>query len=85
MNNTYKIATKLANDLAEEYLASDFCDMMISDGAEKAKKVRELSEANTDQLAPLVQKYRSYQRAIYSSLYPLIEGYNGYKIVKIDE
>lgn len=85
MNSTYEIATRLANDLAERYLASDFSDMMISGGAEKAKKVRESSEANDDQSAPLVQNYRAYQRVIYSSLYTLLSGYKGYQIVKIKQ
>lgn len=82
MNDTYEIATMLANDLAEDYLASNIADMIIPRSRDKAKAIRELSEANTDQMNKHVQEYRRYQRAIYSSLYKLIEGYNGYKIVK---
>jgi len=82
MSDTYELATRLANDLAEDYMASNMADMMISGSKEKAKAIRELSEANTDQGDRGVQEYRREQRAIYSSLYDLIEGYRGYRIVK---
>tara|TARA_R110002050_G_scaffold157563_1_gene286177 strand:+ start:219 stop:473 length:255 start_codon:yes stop_codon:yes gene_type:complete len=82
MRDTYELATKLANDLAEDYIASKIADMMIPGSREKAKAIRELSEANADQSDRRVKEYRREQRAIHSSLYNLIKGYKGYKIVK---
>ena len=79
-NKIYKLATFLASDLAEDYMASNISDMMITDS--KAKAIRELSEANTDQMSSSVQEYRRDQRAIYGALYSLIDGYKGFKIVK---
>ena len=81
-NKIYKLATFLANDLAEDYMASNISDMMITDSKAKAKAIRELSEANTDQMSSSVQEYRRDQRAIYGALYSLIDGYKGFKIVK---
>jgi len=82
MSETYKLATKLASDLAEDYLASNIADMMITGSRAKAKAIRELSEANTDQGNRNVQEYRQGERAVCSALYKLINGYKGYKIVK---
>ena len=82
MSDIYELATSLAGDLAEDYLASNISDMMIPGSRDKAKAIRELSDANTDQGNKHVQEYRREQRAIYSALYSLIEGYNGYRIVK---
>lgn len=82
MSDTYEIATSLANDLAEDYLASNIADMMITGSRGKAKAIRELSEANTDQASRNVQEYRRDRRAIYSAVYSLLDGYKGYKIVK---
>ena len=82
MNDTYELATRLASDLAEDYLASDISDMMITGSKDKANGIRELSESNTDQGNKHVQEYRREQRAIYVSLYKLINGYKGYKIIK---
>jgi len=76
------VATALANDLAETYVASNIADMMITGSSEKAKAIRALSEANTDQMNRTVQEYRSVQRAIYSALWDLLDGYGGYKLVK---
>ena len=85
-NDTYKIATKLAADLAEDYLASNIADMMIEDAREKAAATRKMSEDSTfakvDQLDPRVQEFRAGQRAIYGAVYSLIEGYKGYKLIK---
>ena len=81
-NDTYKIATKLAADLAEDYLASNIADMMIEDAREKAADARKMSEDNhADQLDPRVQEFRAGQRAIYGAVYSLIEGYKGYKLI----
>ncbi|MFM7010925.1 MAG: hypothetical protein ACKO0Z_16655 [Betaproteobacteria bacterium] len=78
-------ATALANDLAEAYVASNIADMMIIGSREKAKAIRALSEANTDQGNRAVQEYRSTQRAIYSALWDLLDGYGGYKLVKQEQ
>lgn len=83
MSTTYELATKLANDMAEDYIASNLSEMMIPGGRKKAAAIRKLSEDNTDQMNKHVQEYRSTQRIIYSSLYDLIEGYKGYKIVEV--
>lgn len=78
----YEVATALANDLAEAYVASNIADMMITGASEKANAIRALSEANTDQMNRNVQEYRSVQRAIYSAVWSLLDGYCGYKLVK---
>jgi len=80
--STYELADKLSADLAEDYLASNIADMMITGSREKAKAIRILSDSNKDQFNKHVQEYRSERRAIYSSLYKLINGYGGYQIVK---
>lgn len=82
MSKTYELATKLANDLAEDHLASTIANMMVEDNKPMAKAIRELSESNTNQSNGQVQEYRSYQHVIYSVLYELIDGYGGYKLVK---
>ena len=82
-NQTYEIATKLANDLAEEYVGINIADMMIEDSKAKAKRIRALSEENVNTLHPAIQEYRESQRAIYGAIYNLIEGYHGYKICEI--
>lgn len=83
-NETYKLANFLANNLTEDYMAANISDMMITGGEAKAKAVRELSEANTDQMDGRVQEYRRDRRAIYGAIYSLIDGYKGFKIVKTD-
>ena len=80
---TYELADKLAAGLAEKLIAANFSEMMIEGGQEKAKKVRELSDANTNQMGRLVQEYRRERRTIMSAVYSLIEGYEGYKLVEI--
>ena len=82
----YKIAHELAGDLAEDYLASNIADMMITGGRDKAKFVRDLSDSNKDQVNKHDQRYRSDCRVIYGSLCSLLEGegYKGYKIVKTE-
>jgi hypothetical protein len=81
----YAVATALANDLAEAYIASNIADVMITGSCEKAKAIRDLSEANTDQGNRNVQEYRSTQRVIYSALWDLLYGYGGYKLVKQEQ
>lgn len=81
-NTGYMVATMLANDLAEDNIASSIADMMIEGSIEKAKKIRKLSESNSNQLNDNVQEYRRVQRTIYSALSALLDGYGGYKIVK---
>tara|TARA_R110000782_G_scaffold149959_3_gene242719 strand:- start:169 stop:435 length:267 start_codon:yes stop_codon:yes gene_type:complete len=82
MKEKYKIPTKLANDLAEDYLSSLIADVMIMDSKGKANKIRKLSESNEDQGDRNVQEYRGLQRAIFSALYKLMDGYKGYKITE---
>lgn len=81
-DSTYEIASKLADDLTVDYLASNIADMMITGSREKAKVIRKLSEDNTAQSNKHVQEYRRDRRAIYSALYDLVEGYHGYKIIE---
>jgi len=78
----HTVATALANDLAEKYIAANIADMMIEGWREKAKAIRQLSDANTDQGNSKVQEYRITKRIIYSALWGLLDGYGGYKLVK---
>lgn len=83
-NEKYKTAKSLAADLAEEYMADLISDMMILNGREKANAVRNMSEANIDQLDSRVQEFRGYERTLYSAICQLIGGYKGYKLIKIN-
>ena len=83
--NKFEVADSLARDLAEKCMQDEAADMMMVGTADIARGIREKSESNEDQTDHLVQRYRGYRRVIYSSLYDLIEGYNGYKLVKVEE
>lgn len=78
----YAIAKAIADELAESCLSAKIADMMIVNSKEKAKAVRQMSDANTDQSNPAVQDYRATQGAIQSGVFKLLGGYGGYKLVK---
>ena len=84
-NDTYRLAALLANNMAVRYMASNISDMMITDGVKKAEVIRDQSKRNINQMDPRIQEFRRDERAIYSAVYYLLEGYNGYKIVKVDD
>jgi len=82
--DTFKEAQALASELAEDELQANMAEMFIEHSREKAKAVRALVEANKDTLAtPTAQEYRSIHRSVYGAIYSLLEGYKGYKLVKL--
>ena len=85
MSIAYQVANELSSDLAEKYIASNISDAMITGGKEKAKEIRELSDSNLNQMDSRVQDYRREKRAMLSAIYSLFEGYDGYKIVKMQK
>lgn len=80
MSDTYKMASELAKDFAEDYIRSEMADSYIPGSVKKAKEIRAMSEKNTDQFSESVQRFRFAERVLYGSFYKLIEGSNGYKL-----
>lgn len=81
----YKEAMKLALDLAEKSIIHEMQEMYMVDNNSRAQNIRKDSENNINSESNSVQRFRSKQYELYGAIYSLLEGFNGYKIVKIEE
>jgi len=84
-DNVYNTAKSLAADLAERELQCNIADMYIEHSAEKARMVRKQVEENYNgSNSGAAQEYKSAERSIYGAVYQLLEGYKGYKLIKVE-
>lgn len=87
-DDIFKVACALAADLAEDELAENIGQLMIERGREKAQAIRAKVDANQDGAGPeftACQEYRTIRWSVYGACYSLLEGYKGYRLVKIDD
>lgn len=66
------VKAELMGDIAERILANDMSGMMISDANARSKKIRSVSECNSDQFGDGVQKYRDILYRV-SEVYFILE------------
>ena len=91
MTDTYHTAQALSADLAEDELVDGMTDMFVpvAEARPRAQAIRARSEAQKWWSGGVNQtpedRFHFTQSSLYGAIYTLLEGYKGYKLVRMDD